>query len=79
MSHDPMSKTCCMFNALQNASIMGHSMGGHGALVIGLRNPTKYKSISALAPIAHPIDSPWGQKGGDPILHMWAVCSGSAC
>ena len=36
------------------ASIMGHSMGGHGALVIGLRNPDKYAAISAFAPIANP-------------------------
>lgn len=35
-------------------SIMGHSMGGHGALVVGLRNPEKFRSISALAPIANP-------------------------
>lgn len=38
-----------------NISIFGHSMGGHGALVIGLRNPDKYKSISALAPVSNPM------------------------
>lgn len=43
-------------------SIMGHSMGGHGALVIGLRAPEKFRSISAFAPIAHPSQVPWGQK-----------------
>ncbi len=43
-------------------SIMGHSMGGHGALVIGLRHPDKFQSISAFAPIANPIFCPWGQK-----------------
>ncbi|NCP66681.1 S-formylglutathione hydrolase [bacterium] len=43
-------------------SIMGHSMGGHGALVIGLRNPKKYKSVSAFSPIVNPINSAWGQK-----------------
>lgn len=43
-------------------SICGHSMGGHGALVCGLRNPELYRSISAFAPIAAPIESPWGQK-----------------
>lgn len=43
-------------------SIMGHSMGGHGALVLGIRNPTQYKSISAFAPIAHPSECPWGIK-----------------
>lgn len=42
--------------------IMGHSMGGHGALVCGLRNPDQYRSISALAPIAAPMQCPWGQK-----------------
>ncbi|CAH0480435.1 unnamed protein product [Peronospora belbahrii] len=43
-------------------SIMGHSMGGHGALVLGIRNPTQYKSISAFAPISHPSQCPWGIK-----------------
>ncbi len=42
--------------------IMGHSMGGHGALTIALKNPQKYKSLSAFAPIAAPIHSPWGNK-----------------
>lgn len=43
-------------------SICGHSMGGHGALVIALRNPNRYQSVSAFSPITHPIDCPWGQK-----------------
>ncbi len=43
-------------------SIMGHSMGGHGALTIGLKNPDVYKSISAFAPIVAPMQCPWGQK-----------------
>ncbi|MCF2858168.1 S-formylglutathione hydrolase [Pseudoalteromonas sp. SMS1] len=43
-------------------SISGHSMGGHGALIIGLRNSVSYESISAFAPISNPIDSPWGKK-----------------
>lgn len=42
--------------------IFGHSMGGHGALVCGLRNPQQYRSISAFAPIAAPMQSAWGQK-----------------
>jgi S-formylglutathione hydrolase len=42
--------------------IMGHSMGGHGALTIGLRNPGMYQSISAFAPICSPVNCPWGQK-----------------
>ena len=41
---------------------MGHSMGGHGALVIGLKNPERYCSISAFAPILNPSQVPWGQK-----------------
>ena len=43
-------------------SIMGHSMGGHGALVIGLKNPERYRSISAFAPILNPSQVPWGKK-----------------
>uniref|UniRef100_K3WZH1 S-formylglutathione hydrolase n=1 Tax=Globisporangium ultimum (strain ATCC 200006 / CBS 805.95 / DAOM BR144) TaxID=431595 RepID=K3WZH1_GLOUD len=43
-------------------SIMGHSMGGHGALTLGIRNPDQYKSISAFAPISHPSQCPWGIK-----------------
>lgn len=51
------------FNVAQNKiSIMGHSMGGHGALVIGLRNPEKFQSISAFSPIVNPSQCPWGQK-----------------
>lgn len=42
--------------------IFGHSMGGHGALTLALKNPTKYKSVSAFAPICAPSDCPWGQK-----------------
>ena len=44
------------------SGIMGHSMGGHGALTIGLKNPQKYRSLSAFSPIAAPIQSPWGLK-----------------
>jgi S-formylglutathione hydrolase len=44
------------------SGIFGHSMGGHGALVLGLRNPSQYRSISAFAPIAAPMQCPWGQK-----------------
>ncbi len=42
--------------------IFGHSMGGHGALAIALNNPRSYKSVSAFAPIASPMRSPWGLK-----------------
>lgn len=47
---------------VERASITGHSMGGHGALVIGLRNPERYASISAFAPIVSPTQCPWGHK-----------------
>ena len=43
-------------------SIMGHSMGGHGALTIGLTYPERYKAVSAFAPIVAPSQVPWGQK-----------------
>lgn len=42
--------------------IFGHSMGGHGALTLGLRNPDRYRSISAFAPICSPTNCPWGEK-----------------
>ncbi|HUQ11734.1 MAG TPA: S-formylglutathione hydrolase [Steroidobacteraceae bacterium] len=44
------------------SGIFGHSMGGHGALTIGLKNPDRYRSLSAFAPISAPIQSPWGVK-----------------
>ena len=42
--------------------IFGHSMGGHGALTLALRNPTQYQSVSAFSPVAAPMQCPWGQK-----------------
>ena len=42
--------------------ILGHSMGGHGALTLALRHPGVFKSVSAFAPIANPVNCPWGQK-----------------
>ena len=47
---------------LSATGIFGHSMGGHGALTLALRNPSLYKSVSAFSPIAAPSQSPWGQK-----------------
>lgn len=47
---------------MDRQGIFGHSMGGHGALTIHLKNPQLYKSVSAFAPIAAPMDCPWGQK-----------------
>lgn len=43
-------------------AISGHSMGGHGALTIALRNPGRYCSVSAFSPISNPVNCPWGQK-----------------
>jgi len=43
-------------------SIFGHSMGGHGALICALKNPGKYKSVTAFAPICNPVNCPWGDK-----------------
>lgn len=50
------------FKTGEKISISGHSMGGHGALVIGLREKGKFKSVSAFAPIVNPTQVPWGQK-----------------
>ncbi|KAH9260781.1 S-formylglutathione hydrolase [Batrachochytrium salamandrivorans] len=61
---------------LTRKSIMGHSMGGHGALISALKNPGQYQSVSAFAPICHPSICPWGTKaftnylGGD--VSQWA-------
>ncbi|GGA82504.1 S-formylglutathione hydrolase [Neiella marina] len=49
-------------------AISGHSMGGHGALTIGLKNPTSYRSISAFSPICNPSNCPWGQKAFQAYL-----------
>src|SRR5690625_2344772 len=49
-------------------SIFGHSMGGHGALVIALRNPGRYRSVSAFAPIVAPSQVPWGEKAFSAYL-----------
>jgi S-formylglutathione hydrolase len=60
----------------QRLGIFGHSMGGHGALVLALRNPDVYRSVSAFAPICAPSRCPWGRKafsgylGADPAA--WA-------
>ncbi|MEO1013614.1 MAG: S-formylglutathione hydrolase [Pseudomonadota bacterium] len=62
--------------------ISGHSMGGHGALTMALRNPDVFRSVSALAPIAAPSEVPWGEKaytaylGGDQAA--WRAYDASA-
>ncbi|WP_323922194.1 S-formylglutathione hydrolase [Aeromonas caviae] len=62
-------------------AISGHSMGGHGALIAALREPGRYRSVSAFSPISHPSRSPWGQKalgaylGNNPLLWQeWDTC-----
>ncbi|NOH72639.1 S-formylglutathione hydrolase [Vibrio pectenicida] len=49
-------------------AISGHSMGGHGALTIGLKNPNNFTSISAFSPICNPIQCQWGQKAFNAYL-----------
>ncbi|AVO30399.1 TPA: S-formylglutathione hydrolase [Stenotrophomonas maltophilia] len=56
------------FPVSQARSISGHSMGGHGALVIALRNPGRYRSVSAFSPIVAPTQAPWGQKAFSAYL-----------
>jgi len=50
------------FPVTEQRAISGHSMGGHGALTIALKNSDMYSSVSAFAPIANPVNCPWGQK-----------------
>ena len=50
------------FNVSDRCAISGHSMGGHGALIMALKNPGKYPSVSAFAPIVNPCSVPWGIK-----------------
>jgi S-formylglutathione hydrolase len=65
----------------ERRGLSGHSMGGHGALVCALRQPGRYRSVSAFAPIAHPSACPWGHKalghllGPDPEAWAgWDAC-----
>lgn len=64
------------FPANDRRAISGHSMGGHGALVTALRNPGRYASVSAFAPIVAPSEVPWGQKAFTAYLgedrSVWA-------
>jgi len=53
---------------LTRQGITGHSMGGHGALTLHLKNPKQYQSVSAFSPIACPSDVPWGQKAFNAYL-----------
>lgn len=50
------------FSVSDRQSIFGHSMGGHGALIMAFRNPQRFRSVSAFAPIVNPCQVPWGRK-----------------
>ncbi|EMM4084488.1 S-formylglutathione hydrolase [Shigella flexneri] len=56
------------FNVSDRCAISGHSMGGHGALIMALKNPGKYTSVSAFAPIVNPCSVPWGIKAFSAYL-----------
>ena len=56
------------FPVTTTKAISGHSMGGHGALTIGLNNQQSYRSISAFSPITNPVNCPWGQKAFSAYL-----------
>ncbi len=65
------------FPTTRTRAIMGHSMGGHGALILALRHPHLFRSVSAFAPISSPTRCPWGEKafaaylGEDRGLWAW--------
>ena len=70
------------FPASAKRGISGHSMGGHGALVCALRNPGRYHSVSAFAPINNPMNCPWGEKAFSRFLGIdrtqwreWDACA----
>ncbi|MEH6648561.1 MAG: S-formylglutathione hydrolase [Motiliproteus sp.] len=50
------------FPVSEGRSVSGHSMGGHGALIAALKNPGRYRSVSAFSPISNPSNCPWGEK-----------------
>ncbi len=50
------------FSVGERCAVSGHSMGGHGALIMALKNPGRYASVSAFAPIVNPSRVPWGKK-----------------
>ncbi|AEI82627.1 S-formylglutathione hydrolase FghA (plasmid) [Cupriavidus necator N-1] len=62
--------------------IFGHSMGGHGALVLAQRHPRRFRSVSAFAPICAPVQSPWGEKAFTgylgPERNTWGAYDASA-
>jgi S-formylglutathione hydrolase len=62
--------------------LMGHSMGGHGALTIGLKHPATFRTLSALSPISAPMHCPWGEKALTgylgPDRQRWRACDATA-
>jgi S-formylglutathione hydrolase len=56
------------FPVTDKRAIAGHSMGGHGALTIAMKNPDRYSSVSAFSPISNPMNCPWGQKAFSAYL-----------
>lgn len=56
------------FQVADRCAISGHSMGGHGALIVALKNPGRFTSVSAFAPIVNPCKIPWGQKAFSAYL-----------
>jgi S-formylglutathione hydrolase len=56
------------FAVSDKRAISGHSMGGHGALTIALKNSARYCSVSAFSPICNPVNAPWGQKAFSAYL-----------
>jgi len=56
------------FPVTQQRAISGHSMGGHGALMIAMKNASRYSSVSAFSPITNPVNCPWGQKAFSAYL-----------
>ena len=62
------------FNVSDRSAISGHSMGGHGALIMALKNPGKYTSVSAFAPIVNPCSVPWGIKAFSTYLGGGQKC-----
>jgi S-formylglutathione hydrolase len=70
------------FPVSDKRGISGHSMGGHGALICALRNPGRYQSLSAFAPISNPSNCPWGEKAFSRYLgdersrwREWDACA----
>ncbi|MDY1036158.1 S-formylglutathione hydrolase [Lelliottia sp. CFBP8978] len=70
------------FEVSDRAAISGHSMGGHGALIMALKNPGQFTSVSAFAPIVNPTQVPWGQKAfshylgeDESVWQEWDSCA----